>query len=176
MGVRIIEESRIIMLEGEIDQATASDVCYALLKLESQEPRGSITLLIDSPGGDIAAGWRIIDTLELVGAETICVGLACSMAAVILASGKKGKRAALRHSRIMIHQPIVGAPMMQSADFKIVAEEISRSQKELYDHISDCTGKPYEQIESDCDRNHWLTAQEALDYRLIDYIVSQENR
>lgn len=176
MGVRIIEESRIIMLESEIDQAAASDVCYALLKLESQEPRGPITLLIDSPGGDIAAGWRIIDTLELVGAETTCVGLACSMAAVILASGLKGKRAALKHSRIMIHQPLVGAPMMQSADFEIAAAEMARSKRELYEHISEHTGKKYEQIESDCDRDHWLTAEEALDYGLIDYIVSKDNR
>ncbi len=176
MGVRIVEESRIVILEGEINQATASDVCYALLQFESQEPRSPITLLIDSPGGDVSAGWRIIDTLELVGAETICVGLACSMAAMILASGIKGKRAALKHSRIMIHQPLVGAPLMQSADFEIVASEMSRFRKVLYEHISDCTGKPYAQIEADCDRDHWLTAQEALDYGLIDYIVSKENR
>lgn len=176
MGVRIVEESRVVMLEGEITQATASDVCYALLKLEGEEPWSPITLLIDSPGGDVAAGWRIIDTLDLVGAETICAGQACSMAAVILASGIKGKRSALKHSRIMIHQPLVGAPLMQSADFEIVADEMSRSKRELYNHMSECTGKSYEQIESDCDRNHWLTAQEALEYGLIDYIVSAENR
>lgn len=176
MGVRIEEKSRVVMLEGEITPAVASDVCYALLKLEGEEPWSPITLLIDSPGGDVASGWRIIDTLDLVSAETICAGQACSMAAVILASGLKGKRAALKHSRIMIHQPLVGAPLMQSADFEIVADEMSRSKKELYDHISECTGKTYEQIDADCDRNHWLTAQEALEYGLIDYIVSAENR
>jgi len=176
-SVRIIRESRVIVLNGEINDDVAEQVCVALLELEAENPSKEITLMLNSGGGSVIAGWQIIDTIRLIGnVETVCVGMCASMAAVILASGRKGKRSALMHSKMMIHQPIIGAPMMQSADFQIVADELSRSKKELYDFISDCTGKPFAQIEADCDRDHWLTAQEALDYGLIDYIVSKENR
>lgn len=177
MGVRIIEESYTIILEGEINDEVASEVCFAILTLESKEPWSVITLMINSPGGDVIAGWRIIDTMTLVQCvETICIGQACSMAAVILMSGAHGKRSALPHSRIMLHQPMVGTSLMKSGDFENAALELTRSKKELYDHISKCTGKQINEVAADCERDNWMTPLDAVKYGIIDEVITPENR
>ncbi len=166
--VKVIEESGIIVLNGEIDEETAAIVSIEILNLDS---KGSeITLMINSPGGGVQAGWIICDTIELVGnVETICIGQACSMAAMILMSGYK--RSILPHAKVMLHQPMTGAGMMQAADFEIAANELKRCKDELYRYICEHTGRSLAQVTEDCDRNHWFNAQEALDYGIVDKIV-----
>lgn len=170
--VKVFEDSKVIVLNGEINDETAAEVVMGLLSLEDSPV---VTLMINSPGGNVQAGWTIIDTIELVGnVETICIGHACSMAAMVLMSGET--RSILPHARVMLHQPMTGAEVMQASDFEIVAEELKRCKNELYRYICERTGRSHAQVTEDCDRNHWFDAQEALDYGIVDKIVYPDNR
>jgi ATP-dependent Clp protease protease subunit len=174
-NVKVISESSTIFLNGPIDDNVASEICVALLQLEAESCGGPITMMINSPGGSVSAGWMIVDTIQLIDrVETICTGVAASMAAVILMSGVH--RSILPHARVMLHQPLGGTGLVQSSDFEIAAREMSRTRDELYAHICQCTGQPIEKVTTDCDRDFWLTAEEAVAYGIVDEIVGQENR
>ncbi len=163
---------RIIFLGVPIYDDAANIIQAQLLFLESADPRKDIQIYINSPGGSVSAGLGIYDTMQLINADvsTICTGLAASMAAVLLTAGEKGKRSALPHSRVMIHQPLGGA-QGQASDIEITAREILRTKKELYNILSQHTGQPYKKIERDADRDHWLTSTEAKAYGLIDEVL-----
>ena len=176
-SVRVIKESRTVILNGEITDSVAADVCFALLQLESENPSGWITLMINSPGGSVHAGWQIVDTIKLIGnVETINIGLCGSMAAIIHMAGDKGYRLVLPHAKTLLHQPLGGAQLMQASDFEITAREMARTKKELYTFISECTGKTIDQVTKDCDRDYWLDADESVAYGLADRIVTADNR
>ncbi|MCD8309375.1 MAG: ATP-dependent Clp endopeptidase proteolytic subunit ClpP [Clostridia bacterium] len=164
-------EDRIIFLSGEIDDATANTVVAQLIYLEAKDPSKDISLYINSPGGSVSAGLAIYDTMNYIKCDvsTICIGMAASMGAFLLSSGQKGKRYALPNSEIMIHQPLGGA-QGQASDIKIAAEHILRTKRKLNEILSSNTGKPLEQIETDTDRDNYLTAQQALEYGLIDKV------
>ncbi|MCD8371852.1 MAG: ATP-dependent Clp endopeptidase proteolytic subunit ClpP [Clostridia bacterium] len=164
-------EDRIIFLSGEIDDATANTVVAQLIYLEAKDPSKDISLYINSPGGSVSAGFAIYDTMNYVKCDvsTICIGMAASMGAFLLSSGQKGKRYALPSSEIMIHQPLGGA-QGQASDIKIAAEHILRTRAKLNEILSANTGKPLAQIEQDTDRDNYLTAQQALEYGLIDKV------
>ncbi len=169
---------RIIFLGVPVYDDAANIIQAQLLFLESVDPRKDIQLYINSPGGSVSAGLGIYDTMQLIGADvaTICTGLAASMAAILLAAGEKGKRSALPHSRVMIHQPLGGA-QGQASDIEITAREIMRTKRELYEILAMHTGKSYEQIERDGDRDHWLSSPEAREYGLIDEVlVRRQNK
>lgn len=135
-------------------------------------------IMLNSPGGSVQAGFMLIDTIQTLkcDVEVIVIGLAASMGAMILMAGTKGKRKALPHARIMLHQPLGGAELMQASDFEITAKEMARTKKELYGFICNSTGKTYSQVAEDCDRNFWMSSQEAVEYGIIDGIVTKENR
>ena len=162
---------RIIFLTGEVNDQSASSIIGQLLFLESENPDKDISLYINSPGGSVTAGMGIFDTMRFIRPKvnTICVGLAASMGALLLSSGEKGKRFALPHSRVMIHQPL-GGMQGQATELEIVAREILRTKAELNQILADNTGKPVETVARDTERDYWLTAQEALEYGLIDRI------
>ena len=143
-----------------------------MLYLDSTDPGKDISIYINSPGGSVYAGLGIYDTMQYVASDvsTLCTGMAASMAAVLLVSGEKGKRFALRHSRVMIHQPMGGA-QGQASDIEITAREIKKLKDELYNIIADHSGQPFEKVERDSDRDYWMTSQEALDYGMIDRIL-----
>ena len=143
-----------------------------MLYLDSTDPGKDISIYINSPGGSVYAGLGIYDTMQYVASDvsTLCTGMAASMAAVLLVSGEKGKRFALRHSRVMIHQPMGGA-QGQASDIEITAREIRKLKDELYNIISEHSGQPFEKVERDSDRDYWMTSQEALDYGMIDRIL-----
>ena len=164
-------EDRIIFLTGEINDAVANTIVAQLLYLEGKDPNKDICLYINSPGGSVTAGMAIYDTMNYIKCDvsTICIGLAASMGAFLLSSGAKGKRFALPNSEVMIHQPLGGA-QGQAVDIKIQADHIMRTRKKLNDVLSANTGKPYEVIEKDTDRDNYLTADEAKAYGLIDEI------
>ena len=164
---------RIIFLTSEVNDQTASLVVAQLLFLESEDPDKDISLYINSPGGSVSAGMSIFDTMRFIRPKvnTICLGMAASMGAFLLAAGEKGKRYALPHSRIMIHQPLGGA-QGQASDIAIHAEQILRIKKKLNEILAKNTGKPLEVLEADTDRDHFLTAEEARDYGLIDEIIA----
>ncbi len=164
-------EDRIIMLSGEIDDATANTVVAQLIYLEGKDPDKDICLYINSPGGSVTAGLAIYDTMNYVKCDvsTICIGLAASMGAFLLSSGKKGKRFALPNSEIMIHQPLGGA-QGQASDIKIQADHILKIKAKLNKILAENTGKDIEQVERDTDRDNYLSAEEALSYGLIDKI------
>lgn len=164
-------EERIIFITGEINDALANTVVAQLLYLEAKDSTKDIDVYINSPGGSVTAGLAIYDTMNFIkcGVSTICIGMAASMAAFLLSSGEKGKRFALPSSEIMIHQPLGGA-QGQASDIKIQAEHILSLKKRLNEILAKNTGKPYEQIEIDTDRDNYLTAEEALSYGLIDRI------
>lgn len=164
-------EERIIFITGEINDALANTVVAQLLYLEAKDSTKDIDVYINSPGGSVTAGLAIYDTMNFIkcGVSTICIGMAASMAAFLLSSGEKGKRFALPSSEIMIHQPLGGA-QGQASDIKIQAEHILSLKKLLNEILAKNTGKPYEQIEIDTDRDNYLTAEEALSYGLIDRI------
>ena len=176
--LRLNQDSRVLVINGEITDELCTQTCIALLQLESEDAEADITIMLNSPGGSVQAGFMLIDTMRILkcDVEVICMGLAASMGAMVLMSGSKGKRQALPHARIMLHQPLGGAPLQQVADFEITAREMSRTKKEIYDFICSCTGKSYSQVSEDCDRNFWMTAQEAVDYGIIDSVVTRENR
>ena len=165
-------KDRIIFLGEEVNETTASLVIAQLLFLESEDPGKDIQLYINSPGGMVTAGLAIYDTLNYIKCDvsTICMGLAASMGAFLLSSGTKGKRFALPNSEIMIHQPSGGAKG-QATEIEIVAENILKTKKRLNEILAKNTGKPYEQVVADCERDHYLTAQEAKEYGLIDDVI-----
>ena len=165
-------EDRIIFLGEEVNDATASLIVSQLLFLEAKDPDKDIQLYINSPGGSVTAGMAIYDTMQYIKCDvsTICVGLAASMGAFLLSSGTKGKRIALPNAEIMIHQPS-GGSQGQAADIQIQAEQILKTRARLNRILAENTGKPIEQIERDCDRDHWLTAEEAREYGLIDQVI-----
>ena len=164
-------EDRIIMLSGEIDDATANTIVAELIYLEGKDPDKDICLYINSPGGSVTAGLAIYDTMNYVKCDvsTICIGMAASMGAFLLSSGKKGKRFALANSEIMIHQPLGGA-QGQASDIKIQADHILKIKAKLNKILSENTGNDIEQVEKDTDRDNYLSAEEALSYGLIDKI------
>ena len=168
-------KDRIIFLGEEVNETTASLVVAQLLFLESEDPGKDIHLYINSPGGMVTAGLAIYDTMQYIKCDvsTICIGMAASMGAFLLAGGAKGKRLALPNSEIMIHQPLGGA-QGQATEIEIAAEHILRTKKKLNTILSENTGQPYETIVKDTERDNWLTAQEALEYGLIDKVM--ENR
>lgn len=164
-------EERIIFITGEINDAVANTVVAELLYLEAKDSTKDIDIYINSPGGSVTSGLAIYDTMNFIRCDvsTICIGMAASMAAFLLSSGKKGKRYALPSSEIMIHQPLGGA-QGQASDIKIQAEHILALKKKLNSVLAANTGKPIEQIEKDTDRDNYLTAEDALGYGLIDKI------
>ena len=164
-------EERIIFITGEINDAVANTVVAELLYLEAKDSAKDINIYINSPGGSVSAGLAIYDTMNFLKCDvsTICIGMAASMGAFLLSSGKKGKRYALPSSEIMIHQPLGGA-QGQASDIKIQAEHILALKAKLNSVLSENTGKPLEVIEKDTDRDNYLTAEEALEYGLIDKI------
>jgi len=165
---------RIIFLSDEVNDATASLVVAQMLFLEAQDPTKDISFYINSPGGSVTAGMAIYDTMQYIKCDvsTICIGMAASMGAFLLSAGTKGKRIALPHSEIMIHQPLGGA-QGQASDIKIRAELILRTRDMLNKILSENTGKPIEQIEKDTDRDNFMTAEQALEYGIIDRIITK---
>ena len=165
---------RIIFLADEVNDTTASLVVAQLLYLESKDPDKDISLYINSPGGSISAGMAIYDTMNFIKCDvsTICIGMAASMGAFLLSSGAKGKRFSLPNSEIMIHQPL-GGMKGQASDIKIHAEHILRIKEKMNRILAEQTGKSYEQLVIDTDRDNFLTAQQALEYGLIDKIVDK---
>jgi len=160
---------RVIFLGTEVNDYTANVIQAQLLYLDSTDSERDINLYLNTPGGSVYAGLGIYDTMQFVKARvsTICTGLAASMGAVLLVAGEKGMRAALPHSRVMIHQPL-GGIQGQASDIEITAKEILKLKDELYQIISDHSGKAIEQIRQDADRDHWMTSKEALEYGMID--------
>ncbi|HCR48825.1 MAG TPA: ATP-dependent Clp protease proteolytic subunit [Bacteroidetes bacterium] len=171
---RLLKE-RIVMIGTPIDDWTANLAIAQLLFLASDDPDRDISIYINSPGGSVDSGLAIYDTMQFITPQvaTICVGLAASMGAVLLAAGESGKRAALPHSRIMIHQPLGGA-QGQASDIEITAREIAKIKTSLYEILSHHTGKSLEQLESDADRDYWLSGKEAQTYGLIDRVLLPE--
>ncbi len=167
---------RIIFLSDEVNDATASLVVAQLLFLEAQDPDKDISFYINSPGGSVTAGMAIYDTMNFIKCDvsTICIGMAASMGAFLLSAGTKGKRIALPHSEIMIHQPLGGA-QGQASDIKIRAELILRTRDMLNKILSENTGKPIEEIERDTDRDYFMTAEQALEYGIIDKIYTHRD-
>lgn len=168
---------RIIFLGTEINDDVANIVQAQLLYLESADSSKDISIYLNSPGGSVYAGLGIYDTMQYISSDvaTICTGLAASMAAVLLVAGTQGKRSALPHSRIMIHQPMGGA-QGQASDIEITAREIQKLKKELYDIISNHSGKPFDEVARDSDRDYWMTAEEAKAYGMIDEVLKREKR
>ena len=166
---------RIIFLGTEIDDYTANTLQAQLLYLDSTDPEKDISIYINSPGGSVTAGLGIYDTMQFISSDvaTICTGMAASMAAVLLTAGTGGKRQALTHSRVMIHQPL-GGVQGQASDIEIEAKEIQKFKKELYTIISEHSHTPYDKVWQDSDRNYWMTAQEAKDYGMIDTILTRK--
>ncbi|MEW6653770.1 MAG: ATP-dependent Clp endopeptidase proteolytic subunit ClpP [Bacteroidota bacterium] len=171
---RLLRE-RIIFLGTAVDDHVASLIIAQLLFLEAEDPEKDINLYLNSPGGSVTAGLAIYDTMRYIKSKvsTICVGLAASMGAVLLAGGEAGKRSALPHSKIMIHQPWVGGLQGQTTDIEIHAKEMIKTRDTLYNILAEATGKPFEQIMKDCDRDYYLTSEEAREYKLIDNILIQ---
>ncbi|MBQ0121754.1 MAG: ATP-dependent Clp endopeptidase proteolytic subunit ClpP [Bacteroidales bacterium] len=163
---------RIIFLGTQVDDYTANVIQAQLLYLDSADPGKDISLYINSPGGSVYAGLGIYDTMQYIQSDvsTICTGMAASMAAVLLVAGEKGKRHALKHSRVMIHQPM-GGIQGQASDIEITSREILKLKKELYTIISDHSGQPYDKVYADSDRDYWMTSDEALAYGMIDNVL-----
>ena len=170
-------KDRIIFLSEDVNQTSASLVVAQLLFLESEDPDKEIHLYINSPGGSITAGMAIVDTINYIKCpvSTICIGLAASMGAVLLACGAKGKRYATPNSEILIHQPLIGGGGLsgQTTEIKIHADHMVKTREKLNTLLSDRTGQPMEVIEKDTERDHYMTAQEALQYGLIDGIMDK---
>ena len=165
---------RIIVLSDEVNDATASLVVAQLLYLEGQDPEKDISFYINSPGGSVTAGLAIYDTMQYIKCDvsTICIGMAASMGAFLLAGGTKGKRYALPNAEIMIHQPLGGAKG-QATEIQIAAEHILKTRKKLNDILAANTGKEYEQIAADTERDNYMSADEALAYGLIDGVITK---
>lgn len=168
---------RIIFLGTAIDDYTANTLQAQLLYLDSCDPGKDISIYINSPGGSVYAGLGIYDTMQFISSDvaTICTGMAASMAAVLLVAGKEGKRAALTHSRVMIHQPMGGA-RGQASDIEITAREIQKLKKELYTIIANHSHTDFDKVWADSDRDYWMTAEEAKDYGMIDKIMARKQK
>jgi len=167
---------RIIFLGTAVDDEVANIIQAQLLFMESVDAKKDVQLYINSRGGGVYAGLGIYDTMQYIQPDvaTLCTGMAASFGAVLLCAGAAGKRSALPHSRVMIHQPLAGT-QGQASDMKIAIDQIIKVKKELYEIISTHTGQPYERIEEDSDRDHWFTATEAKDYGLIDDVLTRKN-
>lgn len=165
---------RIIFLGTQIDDYTANVIQAQLLYLDSAEPGKDVSIYINSPGGSVYAGLGIYDTMQYIqsNVSTICTGMAASMAAVLLVAGEQGKRFALKHSRVMIHQPL-GGVQGQASDIEITAREILKLKNELYSIIANHSGQPFDKVASDSDRDYWMTSGEALQYGMIDQILER---
>ena len=165
---------RIIFLGTQIDDYTANVIQAQLLYLDSAEPGKDVSIYINSPGGSVYAGLGVYDTMQYIqsNVSTICTGMAASMAAVLMVAGEKGKRFALKHSRIMIHQPL-GGVQGQASDIEITAREILKLKNELYTIIANHSGQPIERIEKDYGRDHWGTSAEAVEYGMIDQVLER---
>lgn len=168
---------RIIFLGVPIDDDVANIIQAQLLFLASNDPASDISIYINTPGGQVSSGLGIYDTMQIIEPDvaTICTGMAASMGSVLLCAGAPGKRSALKHSRVMIHQPLGGAHG-QASDILIAAQEIEKTKKELYSIISEHTGQSIEKIYADGDRDFWMTSQEALEYGMIDEILTKKKR
>lgn len=166
---------RIIFLGTEIDDYIANIVQAQLLFLENTDSKKDIQIYINSPGGSVYAGLGIYDTMQIINPQvaTICTGMAASMAAVLLCAGEKGKRTGLKHSRVMIHQPLGGA-RGQASDIEITAREIQKLKKELYEIIASHSGREYEKVWADSDRDYWMIAEEAREYGMIDEVLEKK--
>ena len=166
---------RIIFLGTQVDDYTANVIQAQLLYLDSADPGKDIFIYINSPGGSVYAGYGIYDTIQYISSDvnTICTGMAASMAAVLLVAGTKGKRTALKHSRVMIHQPLGGA-QGQASDIEITAREILKVKREIHTIIADHSGQPYEKVVADGDRDFWMTAEEAREYGMIDQVLTKK--
>ena len=166
---------RIIFLGTEINDYTANTLQAQLLYLDSIDPSKDISIYINSPGGSVYAGLGIYDTMQFISSDvaTFCTGLAASMAAVLLVAGQEGKRSALTHSRVMIHQPLGGA-QGQASDIEITAREIMKIKKELYNIIAEHSHTDFDKVWADSDRDYWMTSQEAKEYGIIDEIMSRK--
>lgn len=163
---------RVIFLGTEVNDYTANTLQAQLLYLDSVDPDKDISIYINSPGGSVTAGLAIYDTMQFISSDvaTLCSGMAASMAAVLLVAGKEGKRSALKHSRVMIHQPL-GGVQGQASDIEIEAREIQKYKKELYNIIAEHSHQPFDKVWQDSDRNYWMTADEAKVYGMIDQIM-----
>jgi ATP-dependent Clp protease protease subunit len=168
---------RIIFLGTEINDYTANVIQAQLLYLDSADPGKDISIYLNSPGGVVSAGLGIYDTMQYIQSDvsTICTGMAASMASVLLVAGTEGKRFALPHSRVMIHQPMGGA-QGQASDMEITVNEIKKLKRELYNIISNHAHQPYEKIEADSDRDYWMTAAEAKEYGMIDSVLIRNDK
>ncbi len=168
---------RIIFLGTEVNDYTANVIQAQLLYLDSADPGKDVSIYINSPGGSVYAGLGIYDTMQYISSDvtTICTGIAASMAAVLLVAGEKGKRFALKHSRVMIHQPMGGA-QGQASDMEITVREIRKLKDELYRIIAEHSGQPLEKVEKDSDRDYWMTAEEALAYGMIDKVLEKARK
>ncbi|MBO6187517.1 MAG: ATP-dependent Clp endopeptidase proteolytic subunit ClpP [Prevotella sp.] len=166
---------RVIFLGTQIDDYTANTLQAQLLYLDSVDPGKDINIYLNSPGGSVTAGLGIYDTMQFIQSDvaTICTGMAASMAAVLLVAGTEGKRSALPHSRVMIHQPL-GGVQGQASDIEIEAKEIMKFKKELYTIISEHSHTPYDKVWNDSDRNYWMTAEEAKEYGMIDKVLAKK--
>lgn len=166
---------RIIFLGTQIDDYTANTLQAQLLYLDSVDPGKDISIYVNSPGGSVYAGLGIYDTMQFIQSPvaTICTGMAASMAAVLLVAGAEGKRSALPHSRVMIHQPLGGA-QGQASDIEITAREILKLKNELYTIISEHSHQPFDKVWADSDRDHWMTAEEAKEYGMVDSVLSSK--
>ncbi len=173
-----LSQERIIFLGQEVNDSIANRIVAFLLYLDSDDPGKPIYLYINSPGGSVTAGMAIYDTMQYIKSEvvTICVGLAASMGAFLLASGSSGKRLALPHARIMIHQPMGGTGRRQATDIDIEAKEILRIRKQLNEIMAERTGKSVEKIAKDTDRDYFMSAAEAVEYGLIDKVIESTHQ
>jgi len=168
---------RIIFLGLPIDDYVANVIQAQLLYLDSADPGKDIQIYFNSPGGSVYAGLGIYDTIQFINSDvaTICTGMAASMAAVLLCAGTKGKRSALKHSRVMIHQPMGGA-QGQATDIEITTREILKLRDELYNIIASHSGKKFEEVQKDSDRDYWMTSKEALEYGMIDEVLTRTKK
>ena len=168
-------EDRIVFISGEITDATANTVVAQLIYLEAKNPEKDICVYINSPGGSVSAGMAIYDTMKYVKCDvsTICIGLAASMGAFLLAAGTKGKRFSLPNSEIMIHQPLGGA-QGQASDIEITAKHIMRTKKKMIEMLSKNSGQPVKKVEKDVDRDYYMSAKEAVEYGIVDKIITRE--
>ena len=168
-------EDRIVFISGEIDDASANTIVAQLIYLEAKNPEKDICVYINSPGGSVTAGMAIYDTMKYVKCDvsTICVGLAASMGAFLLAAGTKGKRFCLPNSEVMIHQPLGGA-QGQASDIEITAKHIMKTKKKMIEMLSKNTGQPISRVEKDVDRDYYMTADEAVKYGLVDKVITRE--
>ncbi|MBE5736292.1 MAG: ATP-dependent Clp endopeptidase proteolytic subunit ClpP [Clostridiales bacterium] len=168
-------EDRIVFISGEIDDASANTIVAQLIYLEAKNPEKDICVYINSPGGSVTAGMAIYDTMKYVKCDvsTICVGLAASMGAFLLAAGTKGKRFCLPNSEVMIHQPLGGA-QGQASDIEITARHIMNTKRKMIQMLSENTGQPIERVEKDVDRDYYMSANEAVEYGLVDKVITRD--